>query len=102
MIHIVFNEADVAVLQAAIALDETLAGDIIQIKDDYAVGPLADIYTGTGREDRRLWWKEVLEGGDYEGIADDGHVNDLETIAGVVGTMRRDETLDVWIWAAQN
>ena len=102
MIHIVFNEADVAVLQAAIALDETLAGDIIQIKDDYAVGPLADIYTGTGREERRLWWKEVLEGGDYEGIADDGHVNDLETIAGVVGTMRRDETQDVWIWAAQN
>ena len=48
MIHIVFNEPDVAVLQKAIALDETLSGDIVQIKDDFAVGPLENIYTAEG------------------------------------------------------
>ena len=44
MIHIVFNTADIAALEAAIELDETLSGKIIEIKDDYAVGPLLDIY----------------------------------------------------------
>ena len=34
MIHIVFNEADVAVLKQAIELDETLQGEIIQVNDD--------------------------------------------------------------------
>ncbi len=37
MIHIVFNEPDVAVLQQAIELDESLQGDVILIRDDYAV-----------------------------------------------------------------
>jgi len=46
MIHIVFNEADVNVLKQAIELDETLQGDVIQIKDDFAVGPLGNIYVG--------------------------------------------------------
>jgi len=44
MIHIVFNTADIAALASAIELDETLSGKIIEIKDDYAVGPLMDIY----------------------------------------------------------
>ena len=38
MIHIVFNEADVAVLSKVIGLDDSLQGKIVQIKDDYAVG----------------------------------------------------------------
>ena len=33
MIHIVFNTADIAALEAAIALDETLSGKIVEIKD---------------------------------------------------------------------
>ncbi len=45
MIHVVFNTADVAVLQQAIALDESMAGTVIEIKDDYAVGPLAALDT---------------------------------------------------------
>jgi hypothetical protein len=44
MIHLVFNTADMASIEAAIALDETLAGRVVEIKDDYAVGPILDIY----------------------------------------------------------
>ena len=76
MIHIVFNEPDIKVLQQAIELDESLQGEIIQIKDDYAVGPLSNMYVGEGIEERRQWWREVLSGGDYEGIVDDGSVAD--------------------------
>ena len=102
MIHIVFNEADIKVLQEAIALDESLQGDVIQIKDDYAVGPLNNIYIGEGMEARKQWWRDVLAGGDYEGKADDDDINDAKTIAECVGTLRRNEAEVVWIWAAQN
>lgn len=100
MIHIVFNEPDVAIMEAAQALDESLAGDICLIRDDYAVGPIGDIYTGAGREARKDWWHQVLAGGDLENKSTD--VDDYGTIAGIVGTLRRDETEVVWIWAAQN
>lgn len=102
MIHIVFNEADVTVLQAAIEMDESLGGKVVLIKDDYAVGQLNDIYTGDGIEARKKWWTEVLSGGDYEGRADNGDADDYKTIAEVVGTMRRNEEEVIWIWAAQN
>ncbi|MEP6677037.1 MAG: DUF3658 domain-containing protein [Ferruginibacter sp.] len=102
MIHIVFNEADVNVLKAAIALDETLNGEVIQIKDDYAVGPLGDIYVGEGIETRNQWWREVLVGGDYAGKTNSSEVDDHKTVAELVGNMRRDENEIIWIWAAQN
>ncbi|MEP7142414.1 MAG: DUF1835 domain-containing protein [Ferruginibacter sp.] len=102
MIHVVFNEGDIKVLKEAITLDETLQGDVIQIKDDYAVGPLADIYTGDGIENRRLWWSGVLAGGDYEGKAGTGEVDDYKTVAELVGNMRTNENEILWIWAAQN
>ncbi len=102
MIHIVFNEADVSVLQKVIKLDETLAGNIFQIKDDYAVGPLQDCYIGTGIENRKQWWRNILLGSDYESKVDDGSIDDHKTIAEIVGTLRRNEDEIVWIWAAQN
>jgi hypothetical protein len=68
MIHIVFNTADVEVLKKAIELDDTMQGDVMEVKDDYAVGPIADLYSAEGREARNDWWKQVLSGGDYEGL----------------------------------
>lgn len=102
MIHIVFNEADAAVLQQAVELDENLQGPIMQIKDDYAVGPLQNIYVGDGIEARKQWWRDVLAGGDYDGKVDNGEVDDYKTAAELVGTMRRNEEETIWIWAAQN
>jgi hypothetical protein len=102
MIHIVFNEADVTVLKQAIELDETLQGEIIQINDDFAVGPIKDIHIGEGKEARRNWWREVLAGGDMDGEIDKDEKDDLKTIANLVGTLRRNEEEMLWIWAAQN
>jgi len=102
MIHIVFNEADVKVLNEAIAMDESLSGEVIQIKDDYAVGPLYNIYVGEGMQARRDWWSDVLAGGDLDGKANTDEVNDQKTIAEVVGNLRRNEDEQLWIWAAQN
>lgn len=102
MIHIVFNEADIAVLKKAIELDETLEGEVVQIRDDYAVGPLANIYIGEGIAARRSWWAQVLAGGDYDGRAEDGSVDDYKVVAELVGKLRRNPEEIIWIWAAQN
>jgi hypothetical protein len=102
MIHIVFQEADVEVLQKSIELDESLQGDVILIKDDYAVGPILNIYTEEGIETRRQWWREVLAGGDYDGKVDTGEVNDNRTVADIIDRLNNDEEQFVWIWAAQN
>ena len=78
-------------------LDDSLQGEVIQIKDDYAVGPLKDIYIGEGIEARRKWWQEVLSGGDYAGLADNGNVDDYKTVAELVGNMRRNPEEKIWI-----
>lgn len=102
MIHIVFNEPDIKVLEEAIAMDESLSGKVVKVKDDYAVGPLDNIYMQEGIEARKQWWREVLAGGDLDGSVDSGDTDDYKTAAELVGTMRRDETETIWIWAAQN
>lgn len=102
MIHIVFQEEDVATLKKAISLDKTLQGDVIQIKDDFAVGPLLNIYTDEGIEERKLWWRKVLAGGDYEGLVDKGEIDDKNTLAGLLEKLNGNTEETVWIWAAQN
>lgn len=102
MIHIVFNEADVAVLQQAIELDESLQGEVLQVSDDYAVGPLKDIYTEEGIEARKNWWREVLAGGDYDGKVDTGEVDDNRLVAFLIERLQVNDEEKIWIWAAQN
>lgn len=102
MIHIVFNEADVAVLKQAIEMDETLQGDVLQVKDDYAVGPLVNIFTEEGLEARKQWWLAVLAGGDYDGKVDSGEVNDSKLVADLIELLQNDPKEIIWIWAAQN
>lgn len=102
MIHVVFNEPDVEVLKQALALDETLAGDILLVRDDYAVGPLNDIHTPEGREARKTWWTEVLSGTERHAAVEDGLVDDEAVVADIVGRMEADPEETVWIWMAQN
>ena len=100
MIHIVFNTADIAALEAAIELDETLSGKIIEIKDDYAVGPLLDIYETEGYQNRRDWWKNVLTHSPYEDQLD--IVDDKLTVHQLQNALNHDENESIWIWMGQN
>jgi len=102
MIHIVFQEADITVLKEAIKLDESLQGEVVQAKDDFAVGPLKDIYTEEGMSLRKQWWRDVLAGGDIDGKVDDGSVDDLKTVKELREKLGQDPDEIVWIWAAQN
>lgn len=102
MIHIVFNEADVAILKQAQEMDDALSGEIIQIKDDFAVGPLDNLYETEGREARQQWWTEVLDGGDYSGKAEQSATADHETMLSITEKLKNDPEEKIWIWAAQN
>lgn len=102
MIHIVFQEADIAALQKSFELDEALTADIIQIKDDYAVGPLNNLFTEEGIAERKQWWRDVLAGGDLSGEVDSGKVDDTKTVADLKERLDNDPEEFLWIWAAQN
>ncbi len=102
MIHIVFNEADIKVLQEAQQLDTSLDGPIISIKDDYAVGPLKDIFTEEGSAVRKTWWTVVLAGGDLDGFVEKGLVNDAAVVADLHTRLQDDPAESAWIWAGQN
>ena len=102
MTHIVFNEADIDALAKSFELDETLKGDIIQAKDDYAIGPIKDIFSDEGIETRKQWWREVLAGGEYDGKADSGEVDDNKLVVELKERLVNNPTEVLWIWAAQN
>ena len=96
MIHVVFNSADEKILEEVLALDETLAGEIVVIQDEYELGPLENIYVGEGKEIRKEWFVNSIG----KSISDDA--DDYATVAKLVGTMRRNEEEQIYIWAAQN
>jgi hypothetical protein len=102
MIHIVFQKSDIDTLKKGIELDETLAGEVIQVRDDYAVGPLVNIYTEEGINARKDWWASVLEGSTYEESLKNDEVNDPKTVAELTSRLQNDPNEIIWIWAAQN
>ena len=102
MIHVVFNEPDVEVIKKAIELDDSLSGEVLLIRDDYAVGPLMDIYTPEGAAARKDWWRMIFAGSDHEGIVDEGKVNDEQVLLNIKEALANEEAEQAWIWAAQN
>ncbi len=100
MIHIVFEEANIEALQKAIELDETLQGEIVQIKDDFAVGPIANIYQTDGYQQRRDWWQNLLENSPYKEQIN--LVDDKMTVHQLIKSVTENAEEKVWIWMAQN
>jgi hypothetical protein len=99
MIHIVFQQSDVDTLQEAIKLDESLHGEVVEIKDELAVGPIADIYETEGYQLRRDWLKKILENSPYTEQLD--IVDDKLTVHQLKEKLK-DESQQAWIWMAPN
>lgn len=100
MIHIVFEQANVEALNKAIELDETLQGTIIEIKDDYAVGPINDIYEIEGYQQRRDWWNNLLEFSPYQEQIN--IVDDKLTVHQLIRNLEENQDEQVWVWMGQN
>lgn len=101
MIHIVFNEIEVALMQEVMSQDETLQGEVILIRDDYAVGPLAGIDTEEGWKARQEWWLEKLEGSPYSKETA-AAIDDRETVKQLMSKLDENPEEQVWLWMGQN
>lgn len=100
MIHIVFNESEVALLEEVAGLDESLAGEVIQIRDDFAVGPLQQLDTEEGWQARLAWWNQLSQGSPYSDNT--GSFDDRRTVAAIKEKLISDTTSELWIWMGQN
>ena len=101
MIHVVFNEIEVNLMKQVIELDETLSGGVIQIKDDFAIGPLANIDTEEGWQSRMEWWKNLLSGSPYS-VEMAGNFDDRETVKQIKLQLDENPEEELWIWMGQN
>lgn len=100
MIHLVFETPSLAILHSAIEMDATLDGKVIEIKDDYAVGPIADLFETEGYQVRRDWWKELLQYSPYEDQLD--IVDDKLVVHQLIQALKENENEQLWIWMGQN
>jgi len=101
MIHVIFNAADVNLIREVIKLDESLSGNVIQIKDDFAVGPLINVETDEGWNSRVSWWRDLLKNSPYENDPQT-FFDDRETVKKLEEQLDTDLTTQVWIWMGQN
>jgi hypothetical protein len=102
MIHIVFQEADIEVLQKAIELDESLQGKVEIIRDDYAVGPIEGIYSTEGYQLRRDWWKTLLDISPYNTEQLTDMVDDRLAVHNLKKELDENPKEEIWIWMGQN
>lgn len=100
MIHIVFNELDIAALQQVFELDETLNGDIVHIKDDYAVGRLSITNDIEGQQFRYAWWQPLIDLSPYTILEND--VEDFKSLNELKEKLDNKEQEIAWIWMGQN
>ncbi len=101
MIHIVFNESETGLMKKVIELDESLAGEVVLIRDDFAVGPLADLETEEGWQQRVNWWRQISQGSPY-GDQQAGSFDDRETVKQLKAKLEENPEEVLWIWMGQN
>lgn len=101
MIHIVFNESEIELMQKVGELEPTLAGDVWQIRDDFAVGPLAALDTEEGWAARNAWWKGLLENSPYD-AAIASEIDDRKTVQQLIDRLTENPDEQIWIWMGQN
>lgn len=101
MIHIVFQHSDAHLLNGVMKLDDSLHGEIFEIKDEWGVGPLKDLDTTEGWNARTEWWTYILnEISHQEKLS--ASFDDRETVKEIKNKLDNDASLEVWIWMGQN
>ncbi len=94
LIHLIVGDATAQPLSEAVALEETLNGEIIVLKDILNVGPLKTEGM-TFSEGRSAFWNEVIPEGQAA-----AEVDDLERLMTVSSRLSNDPSLHIWFWMA--
>lgn len=101
MTHIVFNESEIELMQKVGEIEPTLAGDVLQIRDDFAVGPLTALDTEEGWAARGAWWAGLLENSPYD-PAITNEIDDRKTVQLLIDRLTENPEEQIWIWMGQN
>lgn len=101
MIHIVFNEVEVDLMKQVMELEESLTGEVVLVRDDFAVGPLTALDTEEGWQARYDWWMDKISYSHYQ-WDDSARFDDRETVAALTTKMKEDPTEQIWIWMGLN
>lgn len=101
MIHIVFNEGELDLMKQVMELEESLTGEVVLVRDDFAVGPLMALDTEEGWQARYEWWMDKISYSHYQ-WDDSARFDDRETVAALTTKMKEDPTGQIWIWMGQN
>lgn len=101
MIHIVFEDKNEQTLSEAIALDSSLHGEILSLKDDYSVGPVSHIFETDGYQNRKTWLSDI-----YFKVSGEQDYNPLKddklTVQYLKRLLEEQPYAQVWIWMGQN
>lgn len=108
LLHIVFGQSSVPVLQEAVAMDEKMNGDILCFEDDLSVGPLFILDTKEGRAGRQQFWQQlagieqqlVME--EMVAPPDAEERDDAVRFKALKAQLKENPEQEVWIWAGQN
>lgn len=101
LIHVVFQEADIKIIESAIAMDASLAGGVILVRDDFAVGPIQNLDNEEGWKAREDWWRELLQGSPY-GPQQAGSFDDRDTVEQLKTKLDAEPAKELWLWMGQN
>jgi Domain of unknown function (DUF1835)/Protein of unknown function len=102
MFHVVFDSRGAELISAAMDLDESLDGETILIRDDYSVGPIQDLFAETGRQERNIWWDEILGNGKASSEHKISEEADDEVLGKIISRIEEVEFDQIWIWVAPN
>ena len=102
MFHIVFDSRGAELLSAAMDMDEALDGETLLIGDDFSVGPIQDLSSDHGREERKKWWAMIRETTDKPQPDEIAAEADVEKLAQILRRMEEEEFEQIWIWVAPN
>jgi hypothetical protein len=73
---------------------------VIEIRDELAVGPIADIFTEEGQANRNDWWQNVMEFSPYVELV--AGIDDRKKVNAIKEKLSADDAEQVWIWVAPN
>ena len=93
--HIVTGDLAATPLREAIALEPSLEGEILVIKDVLSVGPLKKEGEQSFSEVRSAFWQEVVNSEKNPAVVDD-----FDRLVQVMNKMTEDEEAKIWMWTA--
>lgn len=99
-VHLVFDEQGGPLIEASFELDESYRGETIYLEENYAFGPIENIYEAEGWKARKLWWQEILELPEEDVPA--AMVSDKMKLHDLKKRLAENTSLELWIWLGQN